>query len=117
VSTVSDGPPLSDVLDVLSDEYARAILAETSVQPMSAKELGERCDASLPTIYRRIDRLKECDLLDERTRPRRDGNHYSVYAATLDRFVLELGDGEFSADLDRRDEDPADRFTRLWEGL
>lgn len=114
---MSDGPPLSDLLDVLSDEYARAILAETSVHPMSAKELGERCDASLPTIYRRIDRLQACGLLDERTQPQRDGNHYSVYAATLDRFVLELDDGEFAAEVEGHDEDPADRLTRLWEGL
>lgn len=109
---MSYGPPLSDVLDVLSDEHARTILVETSVRPMSAKELGERCDASLPTVYRRLERLLECDLLDERTRPRPDGNHHSVYAATLERFALELGDGEFALTLERREGTPADRCTR-----
>lgn len=114
---------LAAVLDLLSDEYARAILTETSVEPMSAKTLSERCDASLPTVYRRIDQLTDCGLLDERTRPRRDGNHTRVYTAALHRFSLELEDGELTASIDRREgqeggsEDVADRFTRMWEGL
>ncbi|MFD1512414.1 helix-turn-helix domain-containing protein [Halomarina rubra] len=113
---------LAEVLDLLSDEYARAILTETSVEPMSAKTLSERCDASLPTVYRRIEHLTDCGLLDERTQPRRDGNHHRVYTATLHRFSLELDDGEFTADVDRHEsddgrDDVADRFTRMWEGL
>ncbi|MFC5969900.1 helix-turn-helix domain-containing protein [Halomarina salina] len=112
---------LAEVLDLLSDEYARAILTETSVEPMSAKTLSERCDASLPTVYRRIDQLTDCGLLEERTRPRQDGNHHRVYSARLQRFAVELDDGEFTADLERRDdgreEDVADRFTRMWEDL
>jgi DNA-binding transcriptional ArsR family regulator len=117
---VSGESSLPTVLDLLSDEYARAILSATSEEPMSAKDLSERCDASLPTVYRRIDQLTDADLLDERTQLRRDGNHHRVYTATLHRFALELEDGEFTADLERRDggsEDVADRFTRMWEGL
>ncbi|MWG36854.1 helix-turn-helix domain-containing protein [Halomarina oriensis] len=112
--------PLPTVLDLLSDEHARAILTETSVEPMSAKTLSERCDASLPTVYRRIDQLTDCGLLDERTRPRRDGNHTSVYTARLQRFAVALDDGEFTATLERVDgraDDVADRFTRMWEDL
>jgi DNA-binding transcriptional ArsR family regulator len=117
---VREEASLPTVLDLLSDEYARGILTETSEEPMSAKQLSERCDASLPTVYRRIDKLTDAGLLDERTELRRDGNHYRVYTAMLHRFALELDDGEFSATVERREDrasDVADRFTRMWEDL
>jgi predicted transcriptional regulator len=108
---------MATVVSLLDDEYARSILTATSIEPMSAKELSERCDASLPTIYRRVEDLTEAGLLTERTRPRPDGHHYSVYAADLDRLTIDLEDGEFAFDLERRSEDVADRLTRMWEEL
>ncbi|MDL5363278.1 winged helix-turn-helix domain-containing protein [Halalkalicoccus sp. NIPERK01] len=47
---------------------------------MSAPELSEACNASVSTIYRRIERLQEYDLLDERLQLDRDGHH--VQSAT-----------------------------------
>ena len=114
---MSEEPDLPTVLAILDDEYARSILTETSVEPMSASTLSERCDASLPTIYRRIDRLKECQLVTEETELASDGNHYSVYSANLDRLELSLEEGEFSFDVTYRDEDVADKFTSMWEGM
>jgi predicted transcriptional regulator len=84
---------------------------------MSAKRLSERCDASKPTIYRRIERLEDAELLVEQTRPDPDGNHYSVYAANLKRVTVELADGEFSLRVEREGTDAADRLTSMWEGL
>ncbi|MFB6164909.1 MAG: helix-turn-helix domain-containing protein [Haloarculaceae archaeon] len=116
---MSEECELEDVLDLLSDEYARAILAATSVEPMSASTLSDRCDASLPTVYRRIERLQAQDLLEERTRVELSGNHHKVYSATLAEFSLSLADGDFEGDLERtsREDDVADRFTRMWEDL
>ncbi len=114
---MSEECDLSTVLAILDDEYARSILTETSVEPMSASTLSERCDASLPTIYRRIDRLKECQLVTEETELAPDGNHYSVYSANLDRLELSLGDGEFAFELSYRERDVADKFTDMWEGM
>ncbi|MFC7216414.1 helix-turn-helix domain-containing protein [Saliphagus sp. GCM10025308] len=108
-------PP--ELLALLDDEYARAILTETSAEPMSASTLSDRCDASLPTIYRRLERLRECDLISEQTELAPDGNHYSVYAARLERLEVTLEDGELSLEITRKDEDVADKFTRMWEGL
>ncbi|WP_255167882.1 winged helix-turn-helix domain-containing protein [Natrononativus amylolyticus] len=107
----------SELFALLDDEYARTILTETSIEPMSASTLSDRCDASLPTVYRRLDRLRECDLISERTELAPDGNHYSVYEARLDRLELSLEDGELSLELSLREEDVADKFTRMWEGL
>lgn len=107
------------MLELLDDEYARAILTETSAEPMSAQTLSERCDASVTTIYRRLDRLQDCDLVEEQLQPQPDGNHYKLYVSRLESFSVAFEDGEMHADLERRDaeEDVADRFTRMWEDL
>lgn len=115
--TVSEEPDLEAVAGLLEDETARTILTETSQQPMSASELRERCDASGPTIYRRLERLREHDLVLERARPDpEEGHHSTVYAPNLRRVTVELRGGRFEVDVDRR-EDMADRFTRLVEGM
>ncbi|AAG19493.1 winged helix-turn-helix domain-containing protein [Halobacterium salinarum] len=102
---------------MLDDEHARAILAAASRDPMSATQLSETCDASTATVYRRIDDLTELGLLEESINVRSDGNHHSVYRATLTQFTLELDDGEFTTEVECETEDVADRFTRMWEGL
>ncbi|APX98453.1 ArsR/SmtB family transcription factor [Natronorubrum daqingense] len=114
---MSEDTDLSTVLAVLDDEYARKILTHTSIEPMSASTLSERCDASLPTIYRRLDRLEECQLVSEETELAPDGNHYSVYSANLEHLELTLEDGSFELEITYREEDVADKFTRLWEGM
>lgn len=115
--TVSEEPDLETVAGLLEDETARVILTATSQEPMSASTLEQRCDASGPTIYRRLERLRECDLVVERTRPDPSGGHHrKVYAATLRRVTVDLRDGELTLSVDRQ-EDMADRFTRLIEGI
>ncbi|WP_158057772.1 winged helix-turn-helix domain-containing protein [Halorussus halophilus] len=114
---MSEDWELTDVVSLLDDEYARAILRETSIEPMSASTLSERCDASLPTIYRRVNALTDADLLTERTELDGGGDHYSVYAGRLDRLTIDLDDGTFDLDVSLTEDDPADRFTDLFEGL
>ncbi|ELZ98008.1 ArsR family transcriptional regulator [Haloferax mucosum ATCC BAA-1512] len=123
---MSEEPELSDILDILSDEYARDILAATSVKPMSAQQLANRCEMSKPTVYRRVEQLQEHDLIEEQTKVQTSGNHYKVYAATLSGFSLELDEGRFEVSVSRshaesfpgQDEsDTADRFKKMWEHL
>ena len=85
---------------------------------MSAKALSEECDASLPTVYRRAERLAECGLIEERTRLADDGHHYSVYEARLDRLTVDLEGGELQITVEEKPtEDIADRFTDMWEDI
>jgi predicted transcriptional regulator len=115
---VSEDCSPNEVFALLDDEYARAILTATSTQPMSAKTLSEECDASLPTVYRRADRLVKCGLLAERTEVVEDGHHYSVYEAQLDRLTVDLDDGELHVDIEETTaDDVADRFTDMWEDI
>jgi predicted transcriptional regulator len=111
---VADDPDLATLVGLLDDEHVRTILAATSSEPLSASELGERCGVSTSAVYRRADRLVDADLLDERTRPRSDGHHDTVYVATLERFELVVADGEVDWTVDRANRDVADELTRLW---
>ena len=106
-----------EIAALLKDEYAHAILIYTSTQEMSAAELSDTCDASVSTIYRRIERLQEHDLLAEQLNLDRDGHHYNTYTARLERIEIELIDGAFEITITYRPEDAADRFTDLFEGL
>lgn len=107
---------LATVVALLDDEHTRSILTATSDQPLSANELSEHCGVSTSSIYRRLDRLTDADLVGERTRPRSDGHHERVYVSRLHRFEVTITDGELRWDLDReRDsDDVADQLTRLW---
>ncbi len=111
---VSEDADLADVVGLLDDEHVRSILVATSAEPLSAKELGERCDVSVSSIYRRVDELRDIDLLEERTRPRSDGHHETVYVSALDRFELTISDGDLDWTVDRAGDDVADELSRMW---
>lgn len=120
---MSEQVDVAAIAELLADDTARRILLETRTEPMDADALSERCDVSPSTVYRRIDQLREHDLLVERTQPDADGHHYQVYAARLERVAVDVTDDGFEVSLDRAEPDdrteegPADRFTRLVEGM
>lgn len=105
---------LSTVVDLIEDEHVRTILVETSVESLSATELGERCEASVHSIYRRLDQLAEAGLLDERTRLRKDGHHETVYASLFESFELTIRDGDLEWSIEHADSDVADELSRMW---
>lgn len=105
---------LETVIALLDDEHIRSVLTVTSDEPKSASELADHCDISPSSVYRRLDRLREADLIDEQTRPRSDGHHDTVYVSRLDRFELSIDSGELQWNIDRSSDDVADQLTRLW---
>lgn len=111
---MTENADLSTVADLLADDHAQHVLAATSVEPKSKRELADACDASLPTVARRVDDLADADLLREETRARADGHHDAVYVATLDRAEVRLRDGELELDVQRMDRDMTDELQRLW---
>ncbi|ELZ19810.1 ArsR family transcriptional regulator [Haloterrigena salina JCM 13891] len=114
---MSEEPDVETIGTLLEDSTVRTILTQTSQEPMSATTLSDRCDASKPTVYRRLDDLRECGLLVERTKPDPDGGHHrTVYATNLARITIELEDDGLTLRIDRRT-DIADRFTDLIEGI
>jgi hypothetical protein len=111
---MTENVDLSTVAGLLADEHAQRILAATSVEPKSKRELADACDASLPTVGRRVDELAAVALLREATRARPDGHHDAVYVATLDRVEVRLRDGDLDVDLQRMERDMTDELQRLW---
>ena len=84
---------------------------------MSAKTLSDRYDMSLPTVYRRVERLQEFDFLTEGTEIDTSGGHHrSVYEANLDHIDIDLEDGDLALQIRLR-EDATDRFTRMWREM
>lgn len=115
--TDADEPSLDELLALLEDHYSRSILEQTRTDPLSPSELADRCDASLSTICRRLDDLEAAGLVTGQTRVRDDGNHDTVYSASLESLSIDLNEAGFDFELRRREEDPVDRLHRLWGDL
>jgi predicted transcriptional regulator len=100
----------------LEDDCARTILEATVREPKAADELVAQCEASRATVYRRLDELEDHALVEVLQQPDAEGHHYKVYAAALDRVVIDLTPDGIELSLSRRDQ-MADRFRRFIEGL
>jgi DNA-binding transcriptional ArsR family regulator len=59
---------IDQLLAALNDRKSRQILCETDQEALSAEELSERCDIPLSTVYRKLERLVDTGVLDERVR-------------------------------------------------
>lgn len=105
-----------ELLELLGQERVRQILAATSSDPKSAKELSEVCDVALSTVYRRVEDMLDHDLLVERTQIESDGSHHSVYEAHVDHLDVDIEDGTIDVDVHVR-EGAAQRFSRIWNDI
>ncbi|MBV0924169.1 helix-turn-helix domain-containing protein [Halomicroarcula limicola] len=92
----------NSILDLLGNEYVRQILRLTSTEPMTPYELEAECDASLPTIYRRIETLTEYDLLTSELGSDGRAGECTRYRSALGEVDIELEDGEFTIRRRRR---------------
>lgn len=108
---------LDTVAGILEDQYSREILAAASREPIAARELATTVSADPSTVYRRLDRLEEFDLVTSHIRPTTSGHHYSVYRTRLQRVTVELDAGEYHITIERVSRDPADRLTNLFEEI
>ncbi|MGM0606120.1 MAG: helix-turn-helix domain-containing protein [Halobacteriota archaeon] len=113
---MEDEEDVNAVVDLLGDDYAWMILAQTSGDSKSVDALSEACDADPSTIYRRLERLQEVDLIEARQQLDPGGHHYKEYSARLSEVHVHLDDDGFDVEV-VREESPADRFTRLYEGF
>ena len=107
---------VDELLDTLGDERSRAVLAAVNDEPRSAKELACALDASLPTVYRRLDDLQDAGLITAHTAVAADGNHYQRYSCTFEELSVRLDDDSYVVEVEWRT-DPAERFADLWDAL
>lgn len=67
------------VLAALADDDCRAILVATADEPRTVSELVDTCEIPMATAYRKVDRLADIDLLDERIRVKPRGRNSREY--------------------------------------
>jgi len=115
-TSVSTQERSDELLELLGQERVRQILAATSQESRSAKELSTECDVALSTIYRRVEAMIENDLLVERTRIEGDGSQHSVYEANIDHLDVDIDDGTIDVSVHVR-ENAAQRFSRIWSDI
>lgn len=104
------------MFDVLESDVARRILVSASDGPMSADELAETCDTSLPTIYRRVNVLEEYDFLTEDRELDAEGNHYKTFETAVERIAFDIDADGFAVDIERRS-GVVDQFEEFWTEL
>lgn len=104
------------IFDVFASETARQILALASLRPMSAQELAEHCEHSLPTVYRRVNALLEYDLLEEDLSVEADGTQYKVFETNLERVCFEVEQGSVEVALQLQ-HDVVDQFSNFWKNF
>jgi len=89
--TLTDAETVQSFMDVLTDADCRAMIAATTDEALTARELSEAVDLPLSTTYRKLDRLTETGLLAERTRLAAGGSHPSEYRRSVDDVVVSVG--------------------------
>lgn len=80
----------AEVLEVLGDECSRHILASTSEEHKTAKDLTEDCPVSATTVYRRINSLVDCGLLHEESTFPTNGTGTKRYGAAVDTVEVSV---------------------------
>lgn len=96
-------PSPTELFSLLDDEYALDILTSIQSEAKSARTLAEECDASRPTIYRRLNRLEDAGLIETEMTYDADGHHRTVFKTTLETVTVEMGDDGVSADISTDD--------------
>jgi len=109
-----DPAELSAVLAALDDEDCRAIMLAAD-EPRSTQELAQRAGVPQSTTYRKVDMLREAELVEERTEIRADGKHTSTYRTDFEavRIVLD-GFERFEIEVERPDRTPDTQLADLW---
>jgi DNA-binding HxlR family transcriptional regulator len=97
---VRHAPPADarELLDLLDDPFTQRVVCALRDGPKAATEVVESCDASRATVYRRLRRLADHDLVAVETECHPDGHHRNRYRLTLDSLTVEIGeDGLYAA--------------------
>lgn len=88
-----DADTTQRLIETLSDEDCRELLAAAD-RPMTARELIDDCDIPRATVYRKLNRLEEADLLETSYRMGSGGLPPTQYERNVDKLLLKSGDSE-----------------------
>lgn len=80
----------NDILDALGDEKARRCCSVLNGSSKSAREVADLTGYSLPTVYRRLNTLRQAELIESRTQIDPGGDHYDTFITTTDQITVDL---------------------------
>lgn len=105
-----------DLVGLLADDQTRHILAALANRPRNVDELIDYCDISARTVYRRLDHLRERNLVNRATTVGDDGQQHAQYWTPIDEIDVLYNTAEESIDveIETNDEDDA---VPLFSGL
>ncbi len=104
------------VTEAVENPHDRQILAVAQDRPVEAGEIIEVTGISKSTVYRRIQRLQDLDLLEVHSGVLREGHPIDRYRATVAMAGLVVEEGTVEARW-RVLETPDERLFRLWDQL
>jgi predicted transcriptional regulator len=91
-----------EVVDLLTDEYAREILRAVTGEAKPACELVDLLGVSRPTVYRRLDDLEEVGLVEPTMSFDPDGHHRREFRATFEEVTVTLTADGFGVEPGRK---------------
>jgi predicted transcriptional regulator len=78
----------SEVISLLSDDYAREMLNALAGDSLSARALSDRLDMSRATVYRRLNRLESAGVIQSSMVVDPQGHHRKQFSVVVDRMQL-----------------------------
>ena len=95
----ADDDTANEVLDALGDEKARRCCRVLRGEPKSAREVANLTGYSLPTVYRRLNRLTQAGIIESRTTIDPGGDHYEAFTVIVERITVDLGEFTVKSEL------------------
>ncbi|MFP9190943.1 helix-turn-helix domain-containing protein [Natrialbaceae archaeon A-CW1-1] len=112
-----DESDISTVLRSLDDSKCREIL-QSLHEPKSANTLREECGFPKSTMYRKLELLREANLVREYTEIRRDGPNATLYERNFSNISIGIDESdEFTLEIERPEESPEDIFATFFSEM
>ncbi|MFC6865085.1 ArsR/SmtB family transcription factor [Halomicroarcula sp. GCM10025817] len=93
----NDDLTTAELFDLFGDEYTRRVYEAVAEQPRSGREIADAADVSRPTVYRRLNDLRDAGLVRTEMTICEDGHHRDRFEAVNTSLSLSLGDGGMDA--------------------
>ena len=89
-----------DILRLISDQHTREIINVISSEPRSAVQISKELNTEISTIYRRLHKLEEYDLLQTTFQITPDGKKSFYYKSKINSINASYQEGKFNVILE-----------------
>lgn len=102
------------VLELLADEYSRAILSQTYKKECSAIQLSQELDMPIATVYRKLKLMENAGLIFHvKTIINQCGNEEKYFKCAIREINLSLNDEKVTINFKKKNF--SERIVRLWK--